>query len=563
MIRNTANRKPNVPKENRKPSKPSTVTRRAAFTVYQDSRLVPVSTASAAESKPTKTPTFKPGEDDRFSPTLFTKKGRASARASIVSGQTYGLPLPVLPNLKGKPAPTPKKPRKRRVLNPRTPGDADDQDLEGVLSDGSLSPWSSSRERVTSTPTKRMHAGGSPSKPSSSPTLFRYHSDRPSTPSGSPLTPVKINMSDGPSPNMFDHGLSSNGHYVSARPSADKQLVSQPVKLASPGDSPAVVTRHPSFSFDDGNLAIVAGQTHYFLVHRGLIYHRSAFLKNLIEKQMSGSQQTLEGYPVLRLEGSPDDLLLFVQALYDGLFSVLQEEDNFSTVSVLLRLASIYYVESLRRESLDLLLKAWPVTLSQWDRRERQAMRSDPVLPHPMAIINLARQINAPELLPSAFYDLSRHLPSAVVCGFTDACTGAHITLAPDDLVRFLRGREAASRFFSTFVVNALEGRKASQWCTAPPRHCQGAFELATYELLRDVNGVVCGRTLDPLFAMVDALKVLMKDGSSAAETQDESAVGHTCDMCRIELAGEVDAAREQLWGKLPEWFGVEVPDWD
>ncbi|KAA1472813.1 hypothetical protein DENSPDRAFT_778978 [Dentipellis sp. KUC8613] len=358
-------------------------------------------------------------------------------------------------------------------------------------------------------------------------------------------------------------GLSSNGHYVSAWPPADKQLVSQPAKPASPGDSPAALTRHPSFSFDDGNLAIPAGQKHYFLVHQGLLCHRSAFLKNLIQKQTSGSPQTIEGYPVLQLEGSPDELLLFIQALYDGLLSVLQDEDNFSSVSALLRLASVYHVESLRRESLDLLLKAWPVTLSQWDRRERQAMRSDPVLPHPMAIINLARQINAPELLPSAFYDLSRHLPSVVVCGFTDASTASRISLAPDDLVRFLRGREAASRFFSTFIVNALEGRKASQWCTAPTRHCQGAFEIATYELLRDVNGVVCGRTLDPLFAMVDALKMLMKDGPGPAEAQDESAVGHACDMCRIELAGEVDAAREQLWGKLPEWFGVEIPDWD
>ncbi|KAA1472814.1 hypothetical protein DENSPDRAFT_205750 [Dentipellis sp. KUC8613] len=207
MIRDVVNRKSKMRTETRKPSKPPTVTRRAAFTVYQDppSPSRPASLISAEEQKLAKAPVFKPGEDGRFSPTLFTKKGRASARASIASGQTYGLPLPALPNLNRKPAPTPKKPRKRRVLNPRTPGDAEEeQDLEGVLSDGSLSSWSNSRGRVTSTPTKRTPSRSSPSKSSSSPVQSRYHSDMPSTPSNSPLTPIKINMSDGPSPNMFD-----------------------------------------------------------------------------------------------------------------------------------------------------------------------------------------------------------------------------------------------------------------------------------------------------------------------------------------------------------------------
>jgi len=172
------------------------------------------------------------------------------------------------------------------------------------------------------------------------------------------------------------------------------------------------------------------------------------------------------------------------------------------------------------------------------------------------------------ELLPSAFYDLSRRLPSAVAVGYTDPNNSRHYQLSPEDLVRFLRGREAASRFLSTFIVNELEGRRPAELCTnrnqqdsSRKRKCRGAFELITFELLRDVNGVVCGRTSDPLFALMEGL-TLQRPGSDGGPEVDGENPFRACDVCRLDFATAVHNAREELWHRLPEWFCVDVPHW-
>lgn len=138
--------------------------------------------------------------------------------------------------------------------------------------------------------------------------------------------------------------------------------------------------------------------------------------------------------------------------------------------------------------------------------------------------------------------------------------------LSEPDLMNVLRGREHASRFLSTFIVNELEGREPSQWClhrrqeqVEHRRACQIAFEAITFELLRDVNGVVCNRNSDPLYAIQDAELMQTRDDIPGMENQ---AVYRACEACRAEFGAVVDAAREEFWRKLPQWFGVEVPSW-
>lgn len=126
-----------------------------------------------------------------------------------------------------------------------------------------------------------------------------------------------------------------------------------------------------------------------------------------------------------------------------------------------------------------------------------------------------------------------------------------------------LRGREASSRFLSTFIVNELEGREASEWCSnrnhqdlAVRRTCGLAFEAITFELLRDVNGVVVNRNSDPLYAIADAEMMQTRD-------EGENKVSfRACEACRVDFSAVADAAREEAWLKVPEWFGVDVLFW-
>lgn len=180
-------------------------------------------------------------------------------------------------------------------------------------------------------------------------------------------------------------------------------------------------------------------------------------------------------------------------------------------------------------------------------------------------LIKLAREIGAPQLLPSAFYDLSRYLPTQLVEGHL-ASDGTHYSLNHEDLCRALRGKEQAARYFSTFIVAELEGRSPSHLCVhrhevqpSTRRACQMAFEAVTFELIRDVNGMVCNRNTDPLFSIGESLAMQTREDSPGMENK---AAYRACEACRLDFGAVVGAAREEFWRQLPAWFELEVKSW-
>lgn len=252
-----------------------------------------------------------------------------------------------------------------------------------------------------------------------------------------------------------------------------------------------------------------------------------------------------------------------------------------------------YGVKHIRKDILQGMSMVWPRTLGLWDLREAEATDSAGIYkprflyPHPMSvcfspiyffqriiilfrlIINLAKEINAPELLPSAFYDLSRASPSEIATGYippglTDQSEVQ--ILADDDLVNTLKGREHTSRFLSTFVVNNIESRNGSVGCLYRneqdpfrKRICQATFEAITFEILRDVNGIIYHRNSDPLFAMMDAELMQNRNESQSPRL---NLLHRACEICRADFAVTVDNGREELWSKLPFWFNVDLPSW-
>ncbi|KAF9443833.1 hypothetical protein P691DRAFT_382286 [Macrolepiota fuliginosa MF-IS2] len=324
---------------------------------------------------------------------------------------------------------------------------------------------------------------------------------------------------------------------------------------------------HP-LSFPDGNIALLAAGV-AFIVHRGVLARHSAILADAIAA--IPDTDTVSGCPVLRLDDAPDDVAHFLQALYDGCLRLRYDPADFEIVSGILRLATKYQATKTREDALRGLTPSWPKTLTQWEIREAAATNSNGLYkprlsyPHPIMVINLARATDTPDLLPSAFYDLCRCAPSDIATGYTCPRTGVPHLLSPTDLMNILKGKEHASRYLSTFVVNELEGRQPSHGCVYAEerdpirkRTCQAAFEAITFEILRDVNGVVCHRSSDPLFAIVDA--ELMQTREDTSGTTGISL--RACENCRVEFAAIVDSAREEFWNKLPFWFGLDVPNW-
>lgn len=117
------------------------------------------------------------------------------------------------------------------------------------------------------------------------------------------------------------NALSSNSHHASETfPLSDESM-----KLSQETCVSAGPTRYLGLCFEDGNLAIVAGNS-YFLVHRDLIARRSPSLEKLVQASLSGSLawgescvDTIEGRSILRLDDSEGDVALLLRAFYDGL----------------------------------------------------------------------------------------------------------------------------------------------------------------------------------------------------------------------------------------------------
>ncbi|KAI0030768.1 hypothetical protein K488DRAFT_53477 [Vararia minispora EC-137] len=305
-------------------------------------------------------------------------------------------------------------------------------------------------------------------------------------------------------------------------------------------------------SFDDGNVALLSGSV-YFLVHRGVICRQSTYFSNLLSTvRPCSAGDLIDGRPALELEECSEDIALLLRAMYDGISSVLGGEDVFHVGYILLQLAHKYKIKRLQPEALDVLSEAWPSKLSHWDHRMKlvPATHSDDVrnraLPHPTAIINLARLASAPTLLPAAFYDLSRQPPSVSAAGFSDIEAGAFHRLSPADLVSLFQGRESASRFLSTFIVQVLEVRVPGSTCAAP-QSCAQVFEHMAQEVVCDVGGVMC----DPLRVMARILALPASDGEGPAMLM-------LCASCAEGLEEDVQGGREMLWDSLPSWFGVE-----
>lgn len=199
--------------------------------------------------------------------------------------------------------------------------------------------------------------------------------------------------------------------------------------------------------------------------------------------------------------------------------------------------------------------------------RDRRPVSKVPTYPCTRLIINLARATDTPELLLSAFYDLSRCSPSDCATGYTCPETSIHHCLSDQDLMNLLRGKEHSSRLLSTFIVQELESRGPSPGCqyattNAPDarrRNCQASFEAVTFEILRDANGALRHRNSDPLFAIMDA-ELMMSSGVDLSGRQNLAF--RACEACRVEFASAASLCREDFWHLLPQWFNIKIVPW-
>ncbi|KAF7320664.1 BTB domain-containing protein [Mycena chlorophos] len=367
--------------------------------------------------------------------------------------------------------------------------------------------------------------------------------------------------------------------------------------LATAPSTPSVLTtltRSPLW-FSDGNIVLVARGVG-FKVHQGQLARHSEVFADVFSIPQPPEQDLVEGCAWVELYDSPDDVLYFLSALYDGLYFHAPQASDFPVLAGVLRLSTKYLVDHLRLRCIARLESEWPSTLAGWDAREQSA--TNPlghyapriICAHPILIIDLALELNVPSLLPAAMYDLARYGPSKILAGTpsiahlpliapanadvkeqqqeqVDTPSPQQMTLTPEFLIETFRGRELAQRYLADFINAHLDDRDPSPDCDfaecdldpIPSRQCRESFYFIMLNMLRAVGGITCGRDADPLFSLVQGVNMLSRTDFSSGGSGGKQCGLRMCMPCKVDFAKCVQKAREEVWSEMPGWFGLKV----
>ncbi|KAF9073087.1 hypothetical protein BDP27DRAFT_1381861 [Rhodocollybia butyracea] len=321
--------------------------------------------------------------------------------------------------------------------------------------------------------------------------------------------------------------------------------------------------------FNDGNIVLIA-DVYAFKIHRGQLQRHSEFFQGMFDIPQPEEQDLVDGCPYVEMLDAPDDLYHFLSALYDGMHYSDPRPAHFARLAAVLRLSAKYLVPHLHQQCLERLTLDWPVDLEGWDKRETEALGSKDYYsprqytPHPILIIELAIELDLRDILPSAFYDLSRYGPSKIMYGtlgipsvlVSPSEDPRYVCLSNQLLVRSLQGREAGQQFLIDFLVEHVETRQPS-----PESHpCVQGFQEVYFDIFRCIGGVSVGRDADPLFTLAQGIDKLMRYGSGG-HGEGERARSLMCGKCRVALVEDLKRGREAAWMSMPGWFGLVEPE--
>ncbi|KAF7353916.1 BTB domain-containing protein [Mycena venus] len=226
------------------------------------------------------------------------------------------------------------------------------------------------------------------------------------------------------------------------------------VHLPSPsspvGSESTVPQRVQNLWFDDGNIVIQAGNALY-RVYRGALASRSSVFQDMISFPQPPEAELVEGCPFVELPDPEVDVTPFLRAIFEPeFFMPFPAPTEFDVVVGCLRLGHKYGVEYLRRRALVHFSSGFPTTLSQFDRymyepedgpSKEHSWRFPEDPASRIRAILVAREVDAPWLLPRAFYTLAVHFDKLGMAVFNGAVyNGLDVRLSAEDQKTFSKG---------------------------------------------------------------------------------------------------------------------------
>ncbi|KAH9973429.1 hypothetical protein BGW80DRAFT_1437193 [Lactifluus volemus] len=344
---------------------------------------------------------------------------------------------------------------------------------------------------------------------------------------------------------------------------------------------PEPLVKHADLWFCDGSVILQADST-LFRVHKSQLSRRSVIFSDMFTlpqpvttTHATLADETYEGCPNVKLHDSAEDVANLLLALYDGPKFGNNDPNDFAIVSGILRLSTKYAMDSLRSKAIAHLNIAWPTTLKGWDLREDKAHAYEltsltehaRLYPSPIDIINLARETDAPSLLPAAFYDISRYTFAQIFepvdeepSRFRGALGGG--VLSADDMRRLALGKEASAHAVSAVIHGMGRG---------PLVHSRkGAFSLHPHAPAHPPVTVcstpgACRRDFAELVVLATQHYVCDRERGYADPLYVAEELGalksadvSECRACARALEIWAAKERERMWKMIPLWFRLD-----
>ncbi|KAF7299324.1 BTB domain-containing protein [Mycena indigotica] len=303
------------------------------------------------------------------------------------------------------------------------------------------------------------------------------------------------------------------------------------------GDQPVIV-RSTEYWFDDGNVILQVQSTQFRLTRSFLAMHSPVF-RDMFSLPLPPDEPLVEGCPVVDLPGdTSQDWTYLLRAMFP------QECYNparplVAPICAILRLSKKYDMAGLRRHCLGLLKMEFPTSLEDFDKQTLVWTHFS--IPDTVTttvacveIINLARELGLYSILPGAFYKL-----------LDDE---GHKGLLGDDLAKLndkqdevacLKAYVKMSQTFADGPFSWLGAQSSISWAG-----CATASRCASFR-----NSILIQVLLDH-----DLVAMQLQPWASGAWDNTQ------CASCLSKAKASFDAARKDVWEKLPSYFGLE--DW-
>ncbi|KAJ7829985.1 hypothetical protein B0H14DRAFT_3143701 [Mycena olivaceomarginata] len=299
--------------------------------------------------------------------------------------------------------------------------------------------------------------------------------------------------------------------------------------------------RLPELWFEDGNIVLQA-ENSQFRVYRGVLAARSCVFQDMLGFPQPSDSELVESCPLVHLPDCAGEVTTFLKAIFDsGFFLPYPFPTDFDTIAGTLRLAHKYEVGYLRARALVHLSSMFtffnsatgPSTIPpSWNRPEEQAYK--------MCVVQLAREVDALWILPTAFYSLSTSsaaLGTEIFHG--TVYNGRPATLSELDQQSFLNGNRIQSASVVDHILRFLLFPVDIVGCTQPlcyKRRLQ-AFEANRQDRQES--------PYDPLHVWDENDWVLLSD---------------VCTVCLKAMKQIHAEARHKFWDDLPRIYGL--PPW-